>query len=132
MKTLLFFFGLCFATATLAQTCVYGKVDGSVMIANVPLQSTKNRPQGQCFGIAEPDPVKTTKSVKNTPTPTDFPKVDAATQQQRDGTRRQILQDELNSEHTALEDAQKSNKTPDITLHQQNINMLEKELSSLK
>ncbi len=102
------------------------------MIANVPLQSTRNHAQGECFGEAEAESSKTTKFIKNSPTPTDFPKVDAATQQQRDGTRRQILQDELNSEHKALEEAQKSNKTPDITLHQQNINMLEKELSSIK
>jgi len=102
------------------------------MIANVPLQSTRNRAQGECFGVAEAEPVKTTKTSKNSPMPAGFPKVDAATQQQRDGTRRQILQDELNSEHAALEEAQKTNKTPDITLHQQNINMLEKELSTIK
>jgi hypothetical protein len=98
------------------------------------LQSTRNRPQGECFGIVEPEPeaVKVTKPVKNSAIPADFPKVDAATQQQRDGTRRQILQDELNTEHTALDEAQKSNKTSDITLHQQNIDMLQKELSSLK
>jgi hypothetical protein len=132
MKALLFFFGLCFAASTVAQTCSYGKVGDSVMIANVPLHSTRNRPQGECFGIVEAESVKTAKSAKNSPAPANFPQVDATTQQQRDGTRRQILQDELNSEHTALEEAQKTNKTPDITLHQQNINMLEKELSSIK
>ncbi len=132
MKTLLFFFGLGFATITVAKTCSYGKVGNSVMFANVPLHSTRNRAQGECFGVVEAEPVKTTKSSKNSPAPAGFPRVDAATQQQRDGTRRQILQDELNSEHTALEEAQKTNKTPDISLHQQNINMLEKELSSIK
>lgn len=132
MKTLLFFFGICVATTTFAETCSYGKVGDSVMIANVPLQSTKKRPQGACFGISTPEPEKAKKAASTAATPADFPKVDAATQQQRDGTRRQILQDELSSEHTALTEAQKSNKTEDVTLHQQNIDMLETELSSLK
>ena len=132
MKTLLFFLGLGFASITFAQTCSYGKVGDSIMIANVPLQTTKAKPKGECFGVVESESSKATKSSKNSPTPASFPKVDAATQQQRDGTRRQILQDELSTERAALDQAQKTNKTADVTLHQQNVNMLEKELASVK
>jgi hypothetical protein len=132
MKILLFFFGLCFAATTLAQTCSYGKVGDSIMIANVPLQSVRSGPKGACFGVVESEPEKTAKSSKNNATPPDFPRVGTATQQQRDGTRRQILQDELNNERSALQESQKSNKPAEITLHQQNVNMLEKELASVK
>jgi hypothetical protein len=102
------------------------------MIANVPLQSAKSGPKGACFGTVEPEPAKATKSTKNNTTPPDFPKVGVATQQQRDGTRRQILRDELSNERAALDESQKTNKSADITLHQQNVNMLEKELASVK
>jgi hypothetical protein len=133
MKILMFIAGLCFATTAPALTCAYGKVGNSIMIANVPLQTTKNRPQGPCFGAVETTtPDKSEKSDKNALTPASFPKVDAATQKQRDGSRRQILQDELSSEQKALDQAHANNKTDDVMLHQQNVNLLEKELSGLK
>ena len=133
MKTIFLLFCVCFAPTALAQTCAYGKVNDSIMIANVPLQSTKNRPQGACFGYAEPEQLKTVKSGKqNNITPVNFPKIDAATQKQRGGTRRLILKDELSTEQAALDQAQKSKKTDDVMLHQQNVDMLQKELTSLK
>jgi hypothetical protein len=115
-----------------AETCTYGKVDDSIMISNVPLQTTKKKPQGPCFGVIEDVPDTPVKSDKKATTPANFPKVDAATQQQRDGSRRQILQDEMKTELKALDQAQVNNKTDDIMLHAQNVKMLEKELSSLK
>lgn len=132
MKTLMFIAALCFATSALALTCSYGKVGNSIMIANVPLQSTKNRPQGPCFGHAEATPDKSEKFDKSAPTPANFPKVDMATQKQRDGSRRQILQDELSTEQKALDQALANNKADDVMLHRQNVKLLEKELSGLK
>jgi hypothetical protein len=133
MKTLMFVVGLCFATTALALTCSYGKVGDSIMIANVPLQTTKNHPQGPCFGNVEaPTKEKYANYDKNAPTSANFPKVDAATQKQRDGSRRQILQDELSSEQQALDQAHATNKADDVMLHEQNVKMLEQELSGLK
>jgi hypothetical protein len=47
-------------------------------------------------------------SNKRTATPEGFPKVDKDTQNQRDGKRRDILQNELDSEKAALEEAKKA------------------------
>jgi hypothetical protein len=47
-------------------------------------------------------------SNQRTPTPEGFPKVDKNTQNQRDGKRQEILQNELDSEKVALEDAKKA------------------------
>ena len=45
---------------------------------------------------------------KRTATPEGFPKVDKQTQNQRDGKRQEILQNELDSEKAALEEAKKA------------------------
>lgn len=97
-----------------------------------------------------------------TPTPAGFPRVDQDTQKQRDGKRQDILNDELATEKKALEAAKKNlaegmenpevykgkdGKTyrnvakfdekvqklqEDVNLHQQNIELLEKELGNAK
>lgn len=88
--------------------------------------------------------------------PNDFPSVDSGTQQNRDASRKQILQDELNSEQVLLSQAQKKLdaeakiRTPEeqnniqkynervgkfkvqVTAHQKNIAALSKELSRIK
>jgi len=98
----------------------------------------------------------------STPTPAGFPRVDQDTQKQRDGKRQDILADELASERKALEAAKnnlaegqenpetfkgKDGKTfrnvpkyeekiqklqEDVTLHQKNVELLEKELGAAK
>ena len=97
-----------------------------------------------------------------TATPANFPKVDRQTQNQRDDLRKQILLDELESEKKALEDAKKAyaegeskpevyqaanGKTfrnvakfdekmqglqEDVSTHEKNVQLLQKELDSLK
>jgi len=99
---------------------------------------------------------------KRTPTPEGFPKVDKNTQNQRDDKRKEILQNELAAEKAALEQARKAYaegeanpevyKAPngktfrnvpkfeekmktlqaDVDSHQKNIELLQKELDSLK
>ena len=101
-------------------------------------------------------------SKARTPTPPGFPKVDQNTQRQRDDKRRQILEDELASERKALEEAKKNyaegESNPEtfkgkdgktyrnmakfeekmqklgeqVSQHEQNIQLLEKELGNLK
>ena len=98
---------------------------------------------------------------KRTATPDSFPKVDKDTQNQRDGKRKEILQNELDSEKTALEDAKKAyaegasnpevfktatgatmrnvpkyqekmkNLQADVDSHENNIKLLQKEIDNL-
>ena len=87
---------------------------------------------------------RSNKSSAANPTPANFPKVDSKTQTKRDSLRRQILLDELASEEKMLTEA-KAMLAADSTKgmstvkfneaaqrHQQNIDMLNKELSRLK
>ena len=99
---------------------------------------------------------------RRTPTPEGFPRVDKDTQNQRDDKRKEILKNELAAEKTALEQAKKAyaegesnpevSKTAggktfrnvpkfeekmktlqaDVDSHQRNIELLQKELDSLK
>ena len=78
-----------------------------------------------------------------TASPAGFPKVDFKTQQQRDSTRKSILQTELNDEKVALNDARQAadkrghhpehakNLQADINAHQRNIMLLEKEINAM-
>jgi hypothetical protein len=47
-------------------------------------------------------------SAASAPTPSDFPKVDPATQKNRDATRRQLLEDELKKEERTLAELEKT------------------------
>lgn len=97
-----------------------------------------------------------------TPTPANFPRVDQETQTQRDSKRKQILQDELEVEKKALAEAKKAyaegesvpevyraadGKTfrnvpkfeekmqrlkADVTAHENNVQLLQKELDAIK
>lgn len=101
-----------------------------------------------------------------TATPADFPRVDNKTQSQRDDKRKEILQQELEAERQALEDARKAKAEgesnpevyhkkgadgksqtfrnvpkfeekmqglqSDVDAHEQNVELLQKELNSLK
>jgi hypothetical protein len=117
-------------------------------------------PADTSFGNPTGGETKRTPSAK-TPTPASFPKVDAGTQNQRDSKRKEILQAELATEKQALEEAKKayaegeSNpevfRTADgsvrrnvpkfqekmkalqenVDAHQRNIQLLEKEISSI-
>ena len=92
----------------------------------------------------------------NSPTPAGFPKIDADTQRGRDGLRRKVLSDELDTEEKLLvesraaygdgappplpdeqKDAQKyANRLAKlrqaVSLHEKNIEALRKELAALK
>jgi len=97
---------------------------------------------------------KTERSTRaKTPTPVNFPRVDSQTQNQRDDKRKQILISELETEQKALQDAKKayaesappfsrdtSGKTDekiqrlqaDVDAHEKNVQLLQKELASLR
>lgn len=110
-----FIFGAILATMSLAlsaQAEIYKNVDaeGHVTYSNVKTKGAKKldlEPADTSFGGDSNEAVRRAKPSK-TATPASFPKVDADTQKQRDGSRKQILQSELDEEKKALEAAKKA------------------------
>jgi hypothetical protein len=132
--------------------------DGHVTYSNVPIKGATKLdleppPSGGSSTKAAP---------ARSPTPANFPRVDQQTQRQRDDKRRQILEDELANEKKALEEARRDyaegEANPEmftaangkrfrnvpkyeekmkglqegVSQHEKNIELLEKELGSLK
>ncbi|GHD61385.1 DUF4124 domain-containing protein [Jeongeupia chitinilytica] len=100
-----------------ARADIYKYVDenGHVTFTNTPMKGAQRIYVDSISVI--PGPTTTTGSKPrtksstprvNTPSPADFPKVDAATQKSRDSNRKQILQDELGSERSALASARQA------------------------
>src|SRR5574340_1061493 len=87
----------------LAQAEIYKAVDadGHVTYSSTPIKGGKKI-------ILEPLPTMVPPA--RTASPEDFPKVDGATQRNRDDARRKILQDELNAEEKLLEEARQNLK----------------------
>ena len=69
---------------------------------------------------------------QQTLTPSNFPKVDKQTQNQRDDKRKTILMAELETEQKALALAKNQHTDSDIEMHQKNIQLLQKEIDALK
>ena len=87
--------------------------DGSKQFTNIPSSGTKN-----CKVLTVgpmntfPPPPAAASNAKSSkagasPSPANFPRVDPQTQQQRDGQRRRILEQELNNEQQLLDLAKK-------------------------
>jgi len=62
-------------------------------------------------------------------TPSNFPKVDKQTQNQRDNKRKAILLSELDAEEKALASARSQNSPLDFDMHQKTFNFLRKKLT---
>lgn len=96
----------------LAYAEIYKTVDseGRVTYSNVKIKGAKKldlEPADTNFGTASGSEKKRTPATR-TATPASFPKVDADTQNQRDGKRKEILQSELDAEKQALNEAKKA------------------------
>lgn len=88
----------------------------------------------------------TSRTMQDSASPLDFPKVDRGTQKSRDTTRRKILADELATEEKLLSEARANLKQGDaslsgeklhelqaeVTLHEKNVSALKTELSNVK
>ncbi len=115
MNKQIIFFGILLSTLMLpflAHAEIYKMVDseGRVTYSNVKIKGAKKlqlEPADTNFGTDSGGEKKRTPSTR-TATPASFPKVDAGTQNQRDGKRKEILQSELDAEKKALEDAKKA------------------------
>jgi Domain of unknown function (DUF4124) len=106
MKTHLFF-ALLLLTAGSAQADIYKLVDenGHVTYSNVPMNGAKKIVM-EPIQTVPPTKVKEVATVQ--PTPGNFPKVDGATQRNRDASRKKILEDELKAEEKLLGDAKQA------------------------
>ena len=109
------FISFCFVLLALAlpfsaQAEIYKQVDadGHVTYSNVKIKGAKKimiEPADTSFGTSGEG---SKRANSRSATPASFPKVDSETQKQRDGSRREILQSELETEKKALEDAKKA------------------------
>jgi hypothetical protein len=145
-----------------AQADIYKAVDadGHVTYSSTPIKGGRKI-------ILEPlptmvPPASSGRSRPETSTPEDFPRVDGATQRNRDDTRRKILEEELATEQKLLAEAreklQLAEDTPqvyrgkdgktyravaqyeesvkaaqeEVSLHEKNVEALKTELSKLK
>ena len=152
----------------LAHAEIYKTVDaeGRVTYSNVKIKGAKKldlEPADTSFGTgaSSSDGAEKRAPQTRTATPASFPKVDANTQNQRDGKRKDILQGELDAERKALEDAKKAyaegeakpevfrtangqtrrnvpkfqekmkSLQADVDAHQRNIELLQKEINAI-
>ncbi|MDR3428828.1 MULTISPECIES: DUF4124 domain-containing protein [Silvimonas] len=134
----------------------YVDADGRITFSNLPMH-------GASRVYTDPIPMGNKARGKGTgasgtrvtaPSPADFPRVDSATQKSRDSNRKQILQDELNTEQQALADSRRAlsdaQASPDAqansakyqdrvsrlrdnaTVHEKNVAALQQELARSK
>jgi hypothetical protein len=132
-------FAVC-TCASLFAPCAYADIYKCVGEGGTPTfvgSNTKSNYKDCQVIMRENDQVvvtspKKTASPSDSTKPNDFPKVDKQTQNQRDGKRKEILLSELSAEQKALETAKNQGDSSNINLHQQNIQLLQKEVSALK
>jgi hypothetical protein len=146
---------LC-APAAWAQgsVCKYIDADGNIVFSNLPPE--KGQRKVSCIGGDEPRKGGTSGSVRSTPAPAGFPKVDVDTQRSRDDMRRKVLSEELSAEEKLLVEARATyaNGAPvplpeeqgnadkyreriarlrqSLQLHERNVEALRKELAATK
>jgi hypothetical protein len=142
---------LVLAPGAFADICKYADAEGNMHYTNVAPE--KGWKKLSC-GVG--DDARGDRSAKGSPTPAGFPKIDTDTQRARDGLRRKVLADELDTEEKLLvearaaygdgapppladeqKDAQKyANRLAKLRqavgLHEKNIEALRKELAALK
>ena len=100
-----YLFALLFVCPIFAQAEIYKSIDkdGHVTYSSTPIKGGKKI-------ILEPISTTLPQRSSSIASPEGFPKVDGATQKNRDDTRRKILQDELSTEEQLLEEAKNNLK----------------------
>ncbi len=147
------------AFSGLARADIWECVDssGNKRFTNVKAESAGCKPMNlpPVTSVPAPKPAASPAKAKPSAAAGKFPKVDAPTQQQRDAERRRILEQELASEQKLLEQARQALAEQEatrlgsernyqrvldrlepfkkkVTLHENNVANLRKELSSLR
>lgn len=158
--------GIALSSGAYAEIYKRIDADGRITYSNIKTKgATRLEFDPDANTIVNERPKKTEGSTssgnKRTATPEGFPKVDKQTQNQRDNKRLEILQNELDSEKTALEEAKKAyadgesnpevyktasgatmrnvpkyqekmkNLQADVDSHENNIKLLQKEIDTL-
>ena len=145
MKPRYLFILLCAGNIGWAQAEIYKHIDadGHVTYSSAPMKGSKKLDL-EPMNISSP-PARARNSEAS---PSDFPRVDSNTQKSRDGTRRNILEDELAAEEKLLADARRNLRENDenaevpagkiktleeqVSLHKKNVDALKSELANLK
>lgn len=100
-----------FTHLAMAEIYKYVDADGRVTYSNVKLKGSQRldiEPADSNFGTMERTPAGKRPETSRSPTPSNFPKVDSTTQNQRDVKRKDVLRAELESERQALERAKQA------------------------
>jgi len=166
MKKHLFLSLIAITLSSHAFAEIYKRVDadGRVTYSNIKSKgATRLELDPDANAITNDNKPKASSATsKRTATPDSFPRVDANTQNQRDGKRREILRNELEAEKLALEEANKAyaegesnpevyrtatgqtfrnvpkfeekmkNLQANVDNHKKNIELLQKEIDSLR
>lgn len=156
MHTTRLSFLLCLFLAAPAQAEIYKYVDenGQVTFTDVYRKGAK-RIELPGAPVPLPSGGKMQKRASFNPSPTDFPRIDVGTQKRRDDIRRQVLQDEIDSERKNADEArrqlalgerlQPGERATDpsylnrvnklratVQQHEQNIASIQREIANLK
>ena len=156
MQIIRFFLLLSLILAAPAQAEIYKYVDenGQVTFTDVYKKGAKRI---DLPGAPTPLPAgsKAPRRASYNPSPADFPRIDAGTQQRRDDIRRQVLQDEISGERRNADEArrqlalgerlQPGERATDasyinrvtrlrasVQQHEQNVASIQRELANLK
>ena len=155
MKLPILLLGCCVAFA--AHADIYKRIDASGLVTytDQPIKGAKRMNLVPLVTAAPPASSRKATAKATNPTPSGFPRVDSNTQNKRDDLRRNVLESELHTEQQAWADAIIAKKEGEklhpgesasspgylgrlskldavIKLHQDNVNSLDKELSSIK
>lgn len=146
------FFAACPARADAMYRCV--DADGRKVFSNV--KSSDKGAKCTAVQINDPGPPpRSGKSASSTPTPSSFPRVEENTQRRRDNERRRILENEMEAEQKALEQAKKELEEQEavrsgneknyqrvldrlqpyqdkVASHERNVEAIQRELSNLR
>ncbi len=156
MQTVRFYFLLSLMLAAPAQADIYKYIDedGRVTFTDVYRKGAK-RIELPGAPASLPSSDKPVRRAASNPSPANFPRIDAGTQQRRDDVRRQVLMDEIEGERRNVnearrqlklgERAQPGERVTDATYqsrvqklqatvqqHEQNVTSIQRELANLK
>jgi hypothetical protein len=156
MRPVRFLLLVCLFSAASSQAEIYKYVDenGQITFTDVYKKGAKRIDlPGAPTTLSAPG--KSSRRASLTPSPADFPRIDAGTQKRRDDIRRQVLQDEISGERKNAEEARRQlalgerpapgERASDVSYqnrvkklratvqqHEQNIASIQRELAILK
>jgi hypothetical protein len=109
MLNLRFPFLLCLILAAPAQAEIYKYVDesGNITFTDVYKKGAKRIDIPGAPAQQSGSGKSSSRRASYSPSPTDFPRIDAGTQKRRDDIRRQVLQDEITGERKNADEARR-------------------------